>query len=124
MPSPIRRISIVLLVIVALGLIGSVAWSWFTLSYSYSEGERAGVLQKFSKKGWVCKTYEGELALYVVSGVAPQIWYFSTRDDELAKKLYSEVGQKIQVHYKEHRGVPSTCFADTPYFAEGFMRVQ
>lgn len=88
--------------------------------WSYSEGERAGVLQKFSKRGWICKTYEGELALYVVGGVAPQIWYFSTRDEELAKKLFDAVGQKIQLHYKEHRGLPSSCLADTPYFAESF----
>lgn len=101
-------------------LLGVGVWSWVALSWSYSEGERAGVLQKFSKRGWVCKTYEGELALYVVGGVAPQIWYFSTRDDELAKKLFDAVGQNIQLHYKEHRGIPSTCFADTPYFAESF----
>jgi hypothetical protein len=105
----------VLILIVGFGL-----WTWFSLSWSYSEGERAGVLQKFSYKGWVCKTYEGELALYVVGGVGPQIWHFSTRDKELAKNLMSSVGQKIQLHYKEHKGIPSSCFADTPYFADGF----
>src|ERR1700754_5065269 len=96
------------------------AWTWFSLSFAYSEGDRAGTLQKFSKKGWVCKTYEGELALYVVGGVAPQIWYFSTRDPALAEKLSKAVGKKIQLRYEEHRGVPSSCFADTPYFASAF----
>jgi hypothetical protein len=104
--------------VLAVALVG--LWTWFSLSWAYSEGDRAGTLQKFSTKGWICKTYEGELALYVVGGVAPQIWYFSTRDKALAEKLSKAVGQKIQLHYDEHRGVPSSCFAETPYFAHGF----
>src|SRR5262249_47580033 len=74
---------IVLLILMALPAV----WAWFTLSYAYSEGERAGVLQKFSRKGWICKTYEGELAQYVVAGVTPQIWTFSTRDPKVAAEL-------------------------------------
>lgn len=99
------------------------AWTAFSLSWAYSEGDRAGVLQKFSKKGWICKTYEGELALYVVGGVAPQIWYFSTRDEEVAKQLSGAVGKNVQLQYTEHRGVPTSCFAETPYFASGFRVV-
>jgi hypothetical protein len=81
------------------------------------------VLQKFSRKGWVCKTYEGELAQYVVRGVAPQIWYFTTRDAELAERLAKVVGQDIRVHYTEHRGVPTSCFGDTQYYADSFVVV-
>jgi hypothetical protein len=110
----------VMLITLAILVIGVALWTWLSLSWAYSEGERAGILQKFSKKGWVCKTYEGEIALYVVGGVAPQIWYFSTRDEALAQKLFKAVGQKVQLHYTEHKGVPATCFADTPYFAESF----
>ena len=112
----------VVLIVLVLILIGCALWTWFSLSWAYSEGERAGVLQKFSSKGWICKTYEGELALYVVSGVAPQIWYFSTRDAELAKQLSAAVGEQVRVHYTEHRGVPTSCFAETPYFAESFVK--
>jgi hypothetical protein len=114
---------ILLIALVLIVLLGAL-WTWFSLSWAYSEGERAGVLQKFSKKGWICKTYEGELALYVVSGVAPQIWYFSTRDGKLAQQLSSSVGEHIRVHYTEHRGVPTSCFAETPYFAESYTKVQ
>ena len=110
---------IALVIIVALPAL----WTWITLSYSYSEGERAGVLQKFSRKGWLCKTYEGELAQYVVGGVAPQIWTFSTSDSKVAQELFKAVGQQVQVHYTEHRGLPTSCFADTNYFAEGFRVV-
>lgn len=119
-----RLFARVMLIALALIVIVGAAWTWFSLSWAYSEGERAGVLQKFSKKGWLCKTYEGELALYVVSGVAPQIWYFSTRDADLAKQLSAAVGEQVRVHYTEHRGVPTACFAETPYFAESFVKVQ
>ena len=110
---------IILLVALGVGL-----WTWFSLSWSYSEGERAGTLQKFSKKGWLCKTYEGELAMYVVGGVAPQIWDFSTRSEEVAKQLSAAVGQNVQLHYTEHRGIPSNCFAETPYLVQGLKIVR
>jgi len=115
-----RRVGWIIGLVLLVPLIVAVLWTWLTLSWAYSEGDRAGVLQKFSRKGWLCKTYEGELALYVVGGVAPQIWYFTTRDDELAKRLTSAVGQDVQVHYNEHRGVPTDCFGDTSYFAQSF----
>ena len=115
-----RRFGRMLLIVLVLVVLLGALWTWFSLSWAYSEGERAGVLQKFSSKGWVCKTFEGELAQYVVGGVAPQIWYFSTRDEKLAKQLSAAVGEQIRLHYTEHRGVPTSCFAETPYFAESF----
>lgn len=113
----------VLLIIAVLIAVAGGLWTWFSLTWAYSEGERAGVLQKFSRKGWICKTYEGELAQYVVGGVAPQIWHFSARDPRIAKQLGDAVGRQIRVHYTEHRGVPTSCFAETPYFAESFTIV-
>lgn len=120
---PRRRLSRLILGVVLLAVLLGALWTWFSLSWSYSEGERAGILQKFSRKGWICKTYEGELALYVVGGIAPQIWHFSTRDEELAKKLSANVGRSIRLHYTEHRGIPTNCFAETPHFAESFVVV-
>jgi len=93
-------------------------YTWLMLSWAYSEGERAGVLQKFSKRGWICKTYEGELAMYVVGGVAPQIWNFSVRDQEVVGQLQAAVGQQVRLHYAEHRGLPTNCFGETDYFVE------
>jgi len=114
-----RRLRIGLSVGVVL-IVGAVAlYTWATLNWAYSEGTRAGVLQKFDHKGWLCKTYEGELALYVVGGLAPQIWYFSVRDPKTVDALEQAVGQKVQLHYTEHRGVPSSCFAETQYFVDG-----
>jgi hypothetical protein len=102
----------------ALLLIG--LYTAFMLWWSYSEGERAGVLQKFSQRGWICKTYEGELAMYVVGGVAPQIWNFSVRDSALAEKLRGAVGQQVRLHYSEHPGLPTNCFGETDYFVDHF----
>ena len=106
----------------ALVLIGAAAvaglYTWLALTWNYSEGERAGLLQKFSRKGWICKTYEGELALYVVAGVAPEIWHFSVRDPGLARQLATVVGQRVQLHYSEHRGVPTECFGETGYYVD------
>jgi hypothetical protein len=114
------RIALVLAVFLVLVAAG---WTWLTLSWAYSVGERAGVLQKVSKKGWICKTYEGEVAQYVVGGVAPQIWYFSVRDEAVAEQLFKVVGQNVQLRYREHRGIPTSCFGDTPYFAESFTTI-
>jgi hypothetical protein len=91
-------------------------YTMFMLWWSYSDGDRAGVLQKFSKRGWICKTWEGEIAMYVVGGVAPQIWEFSVRDDQIAKELETAVGQQVRLHYEEHRGLPTNCFGETDYF--------
>jgi hypothetical protein len=99
-------------------LAGLVAWPWLTLHWSYSDGERVGVLLKLSRKGFVCKTTEGELALYVVGGIAPQIWGFSVRESVVADKLNAMLGKRVRLHYHEHLGVPTSCFGDTTYFVD------
>jgi hypothetical protein len=119
-PAPRRkagRWGIAFGVLIAVG-ISLTLWSWLALAWSYSDGERAGVVQKFSRRGWLCKTYEGELAQYVVAGVAPQIWDFSVRDPAVALQLSKVVGKQVQLHYTEHRGLPTSCFADTGYFVD------
>jgi hypothetical protein len=122
-PSPRRwtvRIALALLAIVALVAL----YTWGALTWHYSAGERAGLLQKFSSKGWICKTYEGELALYVVAGVQPEIWTFTVRDRALAEQLAKAVGQRVQLHYTEHPGLPTSCFGDTRYFVDRVNYIQ
>ncbi len=116
--APPRRGLRAVLIVLLLAVAGAGSWTWLTLVWAYSDGERAGVLQKFSRKGWICKTQEGELAQYVVAGVSPQIWLFSVRDPAVAAQLYKAVGERVQLHYTEHPGVPSSCFADTRYFVD------
>jgi hypothetical protein len=108
----------IVLILLLLVIGGAALWTWLTLAWAYSDGERAGVLQKFSRKGWLCKTQEGELAQYVVAGVSPQIWLFSVRDKAVAAQLDKAVGERVQLHYTEHPGVPTACFADTRYFVD------
>jgi hypothetical protein len=105
-------------------LLGVVAYTPVMLWWSYSEGERVGILQKLSHKGWVCKTYEGELALYVISGVTPQIWAFTVRDAAVARRLNDMLGARVRLHYTEHRGLPSNCFGDTAYFVDSAQAVE
>jgi len=107
-----------ILILLFVAAIGVGLWTWLTLAWDYSDGERAGVLQKFSRRGWVCKTREGELAQYVVAGVSPQIWTFSVRDPAVGAQLDKLVGERVQLHYTEHPGVPTACFADTRYFVD------
>jgi hypothetical protein len=113
-----RRIKRILFYWVAGVLLAVLLWTVFAYHWNYSEGDRGGVLQKFSKKGWLCKTYEGELALYVVPGMAPEIWEFSVRDEAVAAQLSSFVGERVQLHYAEHRGLPTSCFGETAYFVD------
>ena len=85
---------------------------------NYSDGDRTGYLQKLSRKGWICKTYEGELAMTTVPGVAPVLWNFSVWDDDVAKILDGQMGKRVVLHYREFRYVPTTCFGETSYFID------
>ena len=108
------RLLAFLILLAALG----AGYTAFVLGFSYSAGDRAGVLQKFSRKGWICKTWEGELAMTTVPGVAPILWQFSVRDDRVAEQVRKALGRWVVVNYAEHRGLPTSCFGDTPYFVD------
>ena len=118
-PRPRGRHGLRYVFIVLILILGGVClWTWLTLSWAYADGIRAGVLQKVVHRGWVCKTLEGTLAQYVVPGISPQIWQFSVRDPEVASQLEKFVGHQVQLHYTEHPGIPSACFADTRFFVD------
>src|SRR4051812_34888074 len=99
-------------------------WTWVTLGYAYSRGERAGYVQKLSKKGWLCKTWEGELAMVNLPGsVTPQIFNFTVRNDSVAQVIEADLGKRVSLTYEEHRGVPSSCFGETDYFVTNVRTV-
>lgn len=98
-----------------------VLYFFVALNWSYSSGERAGWVQKLSKKGWVCKTWEGELALVSLPGSAVEKFYFTIHDDEVAAKITRLVGKRVSLHYEEKVGLPTTCFGETRYFVTGVM---
>jgi hypothetical protein len=105
-----------LLVTVLAALVLFVAYTWIVLTWSYSQGDRAGYVQKLSKKGWLCKTWEGELALVTMPGTVAEKFYFSVRDDAVAQSINQSLGRRVSLTYEEHVGVPTTCFAETSYF--------
>ena len=98
-------------------------WSWIALSYSYSEGYRAGYVQKLSEKGWVCKTWEGELSMVNIPGAAQERWLFSVRNDSIARVINDLMGNKVSLGYEEKRGIPTSCFGETDYFVTEVRRV-
>lgn len=109
------------LVLAAVALVVLIAggfglYTWSALHLSYSSGERSGFVQKLSKKGWVCKTWEGEMAMVSMPGTAPEIFHFSVRNDAVADKLNQTMGKRVAIHYEQHKGVPTSCFGETDYF--------
>jgi len=103
---------------VALIAVLLAGYLWVALNWSYSKGERAGYVQKFSQKGWLIKTWEGELTLVAVPGSMPEKFFFTVRSDELAKKINTSVGKRVAVSYEQHKGLPSNWFGDTEYFVK------
>ncbi|WP_313030669.1 hypothetical protein [Massilia alkalitolerans] len=112
-----KRATALLLSALAAIVVLFALYTWFTLSWSYSEGERAGYLQKFSKKGWLCKTWEGEILLSSMPGAIPERFAFTVRDDAVVEQLQNAMGQRVQITYEQHVGVPTSCFGETGYFA-------
>ena len=110
-------------VIVALPLFGLVAYTWFVLSWSFSSGERAGYVQKLSKKGWVCKTWEGEMALVSMPGTVAEKFPFTVRSEAVARQINDSIGAKVALSYEQHIGVPTTCFGETGYFVTAVKAV-
>ena len=117
-----RMLSLLFVIIVPIGLFA--AWSWVTLSYSYSTGERAGYAQKLSEKGWLCKTWEGELAMANLPGTMPEIFKFSVRNDSIAHLIEKNLGKRVSISYAQHRGVPTTCFGETEYYITNVRLVE
>jgi hypothetical protein len=123
-PPPARRntgrrflLGFIALIVIAMGVFA--LYTWAALSISYSEGDRAGYVQKFSRKGWLCKTWEGELAMVNLPGAMPEVFAFTVRDDAVAGRLNDTLGQRVVLTYEEHRGVPTRCFGETGYFVTG-----
>ena len=111
--------------IVLLGVIAIFAlYIFVALNWSYSTGERAGFLQKVSNKGWICKTWEGELSLVAMPGAAPEKLLFTVRDEAIAQKISAAAGKRVTLNYEQHKGLPTSCFGDTDYFVTGVTEIE
>ena len=98
-------------------------WTAIAVNWSYSRGYRSGYIQKFSKKGFICKTWEGELAIVNVPGSQPEIFQFTVKNDSVAKLLQGAMGDRVTLEYAQHLGIPFSCFGDTQYFVEGIKAI-
>jgi hypothetical protein len=110
-----------LFALVAIG--GFALYVWSALHINYSDGERAGYVQKFSHKGYLCKTWEGELAMVNLPGTMPQMFEFTVRDAATAEKINKSLGQRVRLHYDQHPGLPTSCFGETEYFVTDVQTV-
>jgi hypothetical protein len=108
-----------LLIILGTPLLLFAIWSGVALTFVYSEGSRVGFAQKLSKKGWLCKTWEGELAMATVPGVMPERFAFTVWSDSLAEEIQRIEGKRVKLSYEQHRYLPSSCFGDTEHFVKG-----
>jgi hypothetical protein len=115
------RTAVIALVVL---LLLAILWVWLTLTWSYSEGERAGYVQKFSRKGWLCKTWEGEIAMVTMPGAIPDKFEFSVRDDAVAAQINALAGKRVVLVYQQHKFIPSNCFGETEYFVNGARAVE
>jgi hypothetical protein len=124
-PTKPRKKSYLLTLLMVLFVVGLLfaAYLWIALNWSYSVGNRAGFMQKFSEKGWLCKTWEGELSLIAIPGAAPEKFFFSVRDPAVAKQVEAAMGKRISLEYQQHIGLPTSCFGETQYYVVGVKEV-
>jgi hypothetical protein len=108
----------------AVGILATIgllcaAYVWMALTWSYSTGNRVGYLQKMSRKGWICKTWEGELSMVAMPGTAPEKFLFTVQDATVAAAVEKAMGSRVALLYEQHKGIPSSCFGETEYFVVG-----
>ena len=99
-------------------------YTWAALNWVYSTGERAGYVQKFSEKGYICKTYEGELVLVSMPGTQAEKFLFTVKDKSLVEKINNSLGKRVRLTYEEHKGIPGSCFGETPYYVKNVQLLE
>jgi hypothetical protein len=115
----VKRLLIFLVLLVGAGALYFLA----VLNWNFSTGERAGWVQKLSKKGWICKTWEGEMAMVTMPGAVPEKFLFTVWDDAVAEEINKKIGKRVALHYEEKVGLPTSCFGETRHFVTRVMLV-
>ena len=114
-----HRVRKLIAAVIILPIAGIALWTWAALHYVYAAGDRSGFVQKISKKGWLCKTYEGEVSMVNLPGQLAGTFEFTVRNDSIAALLNKAQGQRVAVSYTQHKGLPTSCFGETDYFVKG-----
>ena len=113
----------VVVIVCVLGVVAAV-YFWAVLGWNYSTGERAGWVQKLSQKGWICKTWEGELSMVAMPGSMPEKFVFTVRDDAVAESINRLMGKRVSLHYEEKVGLPTSCFGETRHYVNKVTLVE
>jgi hypothetical protein len=111
-----RKAKLIIAGVVLVPIVAFALYTWSALTWSYSTGERAGYVQKFSHKGWICKTWEGELAMVNIPGSLSEKFLFTVRNTKVADYINASLGKRVALTYEQHKGIPTTCFGETEYF--------
>ena len=119
-----RKAKLIIAAVIVIPIVAFALFTWSALAWSYSSGERAGYVQKFSKMGWICKTWEGELAMVAVPGSTPEKFYFTVHSDSVAALVNQTLGKRVAIHYEQHKGVPTSCFGLTQYYVTNVRTVE
>jgi hypothetical protein len=119
-----RKVKLIIAAVIAVPIVVFALYTWSALNWSYSKGERAGYVQKFSLKGWLCKTWEGELAMVNIPGSLTEKFQFTVRDDKIADYINASLGKRVTLSYEQHVGIPTTCFGETQYFVTAVRVVE
>jgi hypothetical protein len=112
------------LIAIAVAAVVAAAYVWLVQTWNYSTGERAGWIQKFSQKGWICKTWEGEMAMVTMPGTAQEKFPFTVRSDDVAAQINKVMGKRVSLHYEEKVGLPTTCFGETRHYVDRVIAVE
>ncbi len=117
-PSKLGKLFKVFIWLLLIPVLLFALYTWGALKWVYSSGERVGYVQKLSEKGFVCKTFEGELVLVSMPGTQAEKFFFTVKNKEVTDKINESIGKRVSLTYEEHKGIPSSCFGETSYFVQ------
>lgn len=114
------RLGKIVLGVLALALVVALYFA-IVLNWNYAKGDNAGWVQKLSQKGWICKTWEGELALVSLPGSTPEKFLFTIHDDAVAAQVTAVMGKRVSLQYVQKVGLPTSCFGETRNYVTGVV---
>lgn len=107
-----KIILIILLILVVLGIAVTQA------HITYSEGSRSGYIKKFSKNGYIIKTYEGDLVQQINGVLTADSFHFTVKDDKIVQDITRALNnnERVEVKYKQQLYLFQALHGDTQYF--------
>lgn len=114
-PRRFGRLGCILALVPLVVIAGYALYLFAAYHYDYSSGDRVGIVQKFSKRGWIFKTWEGELTMVTVPSITVETFLFTVRDEAVVRAINENLGKRMALSYEQHKGLPG-WFGDTEYY--------